>query len=66
MYGHYNRFILSLEVFSITIDQLSIGIRADDVGRSRIILREGNYRVWSKVLEQTLREKKMWNHVMGT
>ena len=44
----------------------AIGIRADDVGRSRIILREGNYRVWSTVLEQTLREKKLWNHVMGT
>ena len=48
------------------MDSLSIGIRADDVGRSRIILREGNYRVWSTVLEQTLREKKLWNHVMGT
>ena len=38
----------------IAIDQLSIGIRADDVGRGRIILREGSYRVWSTVLEQTL------------
>ena len=47
------------------MDSLSIGIRADDVGRSRIILREGTYRVWSTVLEQTLREKKLWNHVMG-
>ena len=27
---------------------------------------EGNYGVWSTVLEQTLREKKLWNHVMGT
>ena len=48
------------------MDSLSIGIRADDVRRSRIILREANYRVWSTVLEQTLREKKLWNHVMGT
>ena len=39
------------------MDQLSIGIRADDVARGRFILREGNYRVWSTVLEQTLREK---------
>ena len=48
------------------MDQLSVGIRADDVGCSRIILREGNYRVWSTVLERTLREKKLWNHVMST
>ena len=48
------------------MDSLSIGIKADDVGRSRIILREGNYRVWSTILEQTLREKKLWHHVMGT
>ena len=48
------------------MDSLSIGMRADDVGRSRIRLREGNYRVWSTGLEQTLREKKMCNHVMGT
>ena len=48
------------------MDSLSIGIRADDVGRNRIILREGNYKVWSTVLEQTLREKNLWNHVMGT
>ena len=53
-------------MFSITMDQLSIGIKADDVGRSRIIFGEGNYRVWSTVLEQTLRKKKLWNHVMGT
>ena len=48
------------------MDSLSIGIKADDVGRGRIILREGNYRVWSTVLEQTLTEKKLWHHVMGT
>ena len=48
------------------MDSFSIGIRADDVGRNRIILREGNFRVWSTVLEQTLREEKQWNHVMGT
>ena len=66
MYGHFKRFILRVKVFSITMDSPSIGIRADDVGRSRIILREGNYRVWPTILEQTLREKKLWNHVMGT
>ena len=48
---------------------VSIGIRADgeDSGytRSRIILKENNYRVWSTVVEQTLREKKLWLHVMG-
>ena len=49
---------------------VSNGIRAaaDDSGysRSRIILRENNYRVWSTVLEQTFKEKKLWLHVMGT
>ena len=48
----------------------SFGIRAEgeDSGftRSRIILKESNYRVWSTVLEQNLREKKVWGHVMGT
>ena len=48
----------------------SIGIRAegDDSGffRSRIILKEGNYRVWSTVVEQNLREKKLFGHVMRT
>ena len=66
MYGHYIRFILSVKVFSIAMDSLSIGIRADNVVRGRIILREGNHRVWSTVLEQTVREKKLWHHVMGT
>ena len=47
---------LAYKVFSIAMDSLSIGIGADDVGRGRIILREDNYRVWSTVLEQTLRE----------
>ena len=48
----------------------SFGIRAigDNSGfsRSRIIFKENNYRVWSTVLEQNLREKKLWGHVMGT
>ena len=47
----------------------SSGIRAsgDDHGyRPRIILKETNYRVWSTVIEQTLREKKLYKHVMGT
>ena len=48
----------------------SNGIRAigDDSGfsRSRIVLKENNYRVWSTVVEQSLRDKKLWGHVMGT
>ena len=64
MYGHYTRYILRVKGYFIAMDSLSIGMRADDVGR--IILKEGNYRVSSIVLEQSLREKKLWNHVMGT
>ena len=48
----------------------SYGIRAtgDDSGykRPRIILRESNYRVWATVVEQSLREKKLWGHILGT
>ena len=66
VYGHYIRLFLRVKGYSIAMDSLSIGIRADDVGRNRIILMEGNYGVSSTVLEQTLREKKLWNHVMGT
>ena len=33
---------------------------------SIIILKENNYKVWFTVLEQNLREKKLWGHVMGT
>ena len=48
------------------MDVHTFGIRAEnDLGR-RIVLRENNYRVWSTVLEQTLCEKKLWGHVMGT
>ena len=47
----------------------SFGIRAegDDSGfsRSKFILKENNYRVWSTVLEQSLRDKKLWGHIMG-
>lgn len=35
-------------------------------GRPRIILKESTYCVWSTVVEQVLREKKLWGHVMGT
>lgn len=43
----------------------SIGIRADEFGyRSRVItLTDDNYRVWSTLIEQVLREKKLWSHV---
>ena len=43
----------------------AIGIRADDLGR-RILLKEGNYRLWSSVPEESLREKKLRAHVDGT
>ena len=66
VYGHYSRLILRVRGYSIAMDSLSIGIKADDVGRNRIILREGNYKVWSTVLEQMVREKNLWNHVMST
>ena len=51
MYGHYKRFIFTVKVFSIAMDSLSIGIRAEELGRGGIVLRGGNYRVWSIVLE---------------
>ena len=45
----------------------SNGIRAsDDLGRSRILLKENNYKVWLVILEQALRERKLWGHVMVT
>lgn len=39
----------------------------DDSGydRPRIILKKTNYRVWSIVVEVTLRENKLLQHVMG-
>ena len=64
MYGHFKRFKFRVKVFSIAMDSLTIGIRAKELGRRGIVLREGNYRVWSIVLEQTLWEKKLWVHVL--
>ena len=29
-------------------------------------MKEGNYRVWSTVVEQQFRESKLWNHILGT
>ena len=50
--------------------ELTYGIRAtgDDSGtsRPRIILKETNYRVWATVMEQSLKERKLWGHIMGT
>ena len=45
-----------------------IRVKGDDSGfsRSRITLKENNCRVWSTVLEQKLREKKLFGHVMRT
>ena len=50
-------------------DGISIGIRAsgdDSYLKPRLVLKEGNYRYWSSLIEQLLREKKVWVHVMGT
>ena len=48
----------------------SIGIKAtgDDYGynRPRIILEESNYRAWSTLVEQPLRERKLRGHIIGT
>ena len=44
----------------------SNGIRAEDLGRRGIIMEEGNYRVWSAIIEQLFREHKLWNHILGT
>ena len=50
-------------------DGISIGIRANgDEGyqKARLILKDGNYRYRSTVIEQVLRRKKVWGHVQGT
>ena len=51
-------------------DGATNGIRAngdlDNFQRPRLILKDGNYRYWSTVLEQVLREKKVFGHVQGT
>lgn len=47
-----------------------VGIRAagDETSykRPRILLKEANHKVWSIVVEQTLREKKLWQRVTNT
>lgn len=49
---------------------VSSGIRAtgEDSGyvRPRIVLKEGNFRVWETVTKFTLRSSKVWKHVDGT
>lgn len=46
---------------------LTNGIRADEAGRGRIImLTETNYRVWSTMTEQMLKEKRLWDHITRT
>ena len=43
------------------------GIRAEELGRPRVIvLTEENYRVWSNVTEQLLRQNRIWGHVTRT
>ena len=45
----------------------SNGIRADEAGRGRVImLTETNYRVWSTMTQQMLKEKKLWGHIIRT
>ena len=49
--------------------ELTYGIRAtgDDSGNSRPrIILKSNYKVWATVMEQTLKRRKLWGHVMGT
>ena len=46
---------------------ISSGIRAEESWRPRgIILNERNYRVWSAVFEQQIREKSLWGHIDKT
>ena len=51
-------------------DGTSTRIRAngdlENFQKQRLILKDGNYRWWSTLLEQMLREKKVWGHVQGT
>ena len=51
-------------------DDTSIDIRAngdlDKFQKSRLILKDGDYRWLSIVLEQMLQEKKFWGHVQST
>ena len=44
----------------------SFGIKADDLGRRGIVLKEGNHRVWSTIIEQQFRESKLWDHILRT
>ena len=47
-------------------DGIAIGIRAEDgYSKPRLILKDGNYRWWSTVIEPMLREKKVWSNVQG-
>ena len=60
--------LLYPDVFHIEMDSsVTNGIRADEAGRPRIIiLTESNYRVWSMMTKQMLREKKLWGHITRT
>ena len=44
------------------MDPLTLSIRAGD----RVLLKDGNYRVWVALLEQQLKCQKLWPHVEGT
>ena len=34
--------------------------------KPRLILKDGNYKYWSTVIEQMWREKKVWGRIQGT
>ena len=66
LYGRYIDVVIHLQMDTSSVTN---GIRAsDDSGfvKTRIILNEKNYRVWSTLVEQALREKKLWQHIIGT
>ena len=40
----------------------TIGMRAEN----RVILKDGNYRVWVALLEQHFKSQKLWAHITNT
>ena len=49
------------------MDDSTIGIRADEgYARPRLVLKDETVNVWSTVIEQLFREKRIWGHVQGT
>lgn len=50
----------------VKYDQIRSARDETSYGRLMIMLKKTNYRVWSIVVEQTLREHKLWQRVTGT